>query len=164
MSNKDIKKILLVTLTPPGDRNVGEIILRDLCMQLPKNKLVVFTIAPNPPMGKLAWDNEFAFAPDEKAWRPFPGRVGSVIYHLHYRFVLKRSISRMVDKVVNFGKTHGVEVVWITLNSVTLISFGAELARRLNVPQLGLVWDPPDYLARRCGLDRLSREVTAKIF
>lgn len=65
---ENIKKLLLVTLTPPGDRNVGEIILRDLCMQLPKNRLVVFTIAPNPLMGKLAWVNEFAYAPDEKTW------------------------------------------------------------------------------------------------
>lgn len=161
---ENIKKILLVTLTPPGDRNVGEIILRDLCAYLPKNKLVVFTIAPNPPVEKLAWDNEFAYAPDEKTWRPFSGKVGSLFSHLYYRFVFKRRVSRMVDKVVNFGKIHGVEVVWITLNSVTLISFGAEVARRLNVPQLGLVWDPPDYLARRCGLDRLSRKLLQEYF
>ncbi|MEK6765473.1 MAG: hypothetical protein AABY49_04495, partial [Planctomycetota bacterium] len=107
MSNKDIKKILLVTLTPPGDRNVGEIILRDLCMQLPKNRLVVFTVAPFPPVEKLAWVNEFAYAPDEKTWRPFSGKVGSLFSHLYYRFVFKRRVSRIVDKVVNFGKTHG---------------------------------------------------------
>ncbi len=160
----NIKKILLVTMTPPGDRNVGEIVLRDLCMQLPKDKLVVFTVAPCPPPKKFACVSEFAYAPDQKPWRPFPGRVGALFSHLHHRFIFRRKVAGIVDKVVDFGKTHDVESVWITLNSVTLISIGAEVARRLNVPQLGLVWDPPDYIARGCGFDRLSRRLLLKYF
>ncbi len=50
------------------------------------------------------------------------------------------------------------------MDNATTMAMGSEVARRLELPLLCLVWDPPDYLLRKTGMDRFTRGKLSKLF
>lgn len=144
-------------MTPPGDRNVGEIVLRDLCALLPAEQLCVFSAGaqkPEPgPYQTCAYD-----PPDEQAWRPFPGRIGGLCNTLRVRIHFTLQVKKMVQAVCEFAKEQQVEQIWLVLNSLSLIGAGKDIAHRLDVPLRCLVWDPPSYLCAHKKWDQFSRK------
>lgn len=150
-----VPKTLLVTWTPPGARNVGEIVLRDLCNLLPSEQLVVcevsdFAFAPR------TYEHLQIRAPDEAAWRPLPGQLGALCNFAHIRTVFASAVRRIIPRIIEFAAAQKIERVWITLSSPTLIAIAAELTNRLALPMFALVWDPPAWIARQKGWDRWS--------
>jgi hypothetical protein len=79
-------RILLVTLTPPGTGNVGEIILKDLCALLPAGTVHVCVVAPRTPSVLLS-AGAFTFleaSPDARQ-SGLPGRLGGFVNAIHVR-------------------------------------------------------------------------------
>jgi len=158
-----VPKTLLITMTPPGSRNVGEVILRDLCTLLPADRVCVFAVAGSDPEPSPYTTSRYP-APGDDPWRPAPGGLGALLNYARVRTSFATAVRRMADVAVEFGRQERVERVWLTLNSLPLIAGGATVARRLQVPLHSLVWDPPDYLARRRLWDRASRRWLATRF
>jgi hypothetical protein len=156
-------RILLVTWTPPGDRNVGEIILRDLCALLPEGSLRLCEVSDFPAKEKL-YDGIRLDAPDERAWRPLRGRAGGLLNHLRVRTVFARAADRLVTTIAAYAREQRVDRVWITLNSQTLVRIAAPLARATSLPLHALIWDPPTFLARHQGWDSRSERWVASNF
>jgi glycosyltransferase involved in cell wall biosynthesis len=148
-------RILLVTWTPPGDGNVGEIILRDLCEMLPPGSLHVIEVS-NFAERPAAYPGLRLVSPDERPWRPLPGRIGGLMNHLRVRSRFRREADRLVGVIAEYAKQHAIDRIWLTLSSQTLIRVGRSLTRAAGIPVLNLVWDPPDWLAMHLGWDRAS--------
>jgi len=158
-----VPRILLVTWTPPGCRNVGEIILRDLCSFLPPASLRICEVSNFPDAGS-DYEGIRLAAPDEQAWYPLPGRVGGFFNHLRVRFAFRRQADRLVQAIADYALAQGVEKIWLTLSSQALIRVGAQLAEKTQLPILSLVWDPADFLASHQGWDSHSVRWTMRNF
>ncbi len=155
-------RLLLVTGVPPGSGCVGEIILRDLCHSYPRRRVCCYAVTGQKFVGNP--DPELSWVPVrnaarryERPRRRFSGRLGSLIAMLDSRWNLERYVRRLVNDAVSFGEQHRVEKVWMVLDAVTTIAMGPQIAERLDVPLLSLVWDAPDYLMRQAGMDHFSR-------
>lgn len=159
-----VPKILLVTMTPPGEANVGEIILRDLCGLIPSESIALFTLSPARPKYQYHYPTDFSQAPGRIGWRPFGGRAGSIYGHLYFRFSILKKIERIADQIADFGRRFQADIVWMVLNSIPMICLGNKVAIRLGIPQVSLVWDPPDWQARQCRMDRFSRKLVQNCF
>jgi hypothetical protein len=82
--------------------------------------------------------------------------MGGLLNHLRVRSAFKRDARKLIDPIVAFARAQGVDRVWITLSTQALMAIGSELASRLGLPLLSVVWDPPEYLARHLGWDSAS--------
>jgi len=156
-------KILLVTWTPPGNRNVGEIILRDLCTLLPPESVCVVEVSDFPAQSS-PYPTLRLPAPKEAPWRPLPGRVGGLCNYLKQRSFLKRAAKGLVAPIAEFARQQGADRIWLTLSTQALIALGVDLQRELGLPLLSLVWDPPEFLARHQGWDSASIRWTRRNF
>lgn len=150
-----IPKTLLVTWTPPGDRNVGEIILRDLCSFFPDDRLSVCEVSRFSP-GPGVQRGLRIVAPDERPWRPLAGRAGGLLNYLRIRATFARQADALVGQIADFAKSEGAEQIWTTLNSQTLVRLSAKLKAMSGLPMRSLVWDPVRFLARHQGWDAAS--------
>ncbi len=152
---QSVPKTLLVTWTPPGDRNVGEIILRDLANLFPEGSLEVCEVSnfPAPAAGR-SWHH--LHAPDERAWRPFAGKAGSLLNHVRVRWVLAAAARRIAREIQRIATEEHIERIWITLNSQTLIRVAGLLKELLKQPLFSIVWDPAKFLAAHQGWDAMS--------
>lgn len=150
-----VPKTLLVTWTPPGARNVGEIILRDLCNLLPPARVVVCEVSDFAPAPRL-YEHLQLGAPDDAAWRPLPGPAGALCNVARIRTVFASEARRIIPRILEFAAAQSVERVWITLSSPALIAIAGELTKRLALPMFALVWDPPAWIVRQKGWDRWS--------
>lgn len=149
-----VPKTLLVTWTPPGDRNVGEIILRDLCQFFPPGRLGVCEVSRFPP-GEPHGGLRIA-APDESPWRPLPGRAGGFLNHARIRTTFAREADAIAGRIAEFAAQQGAQQLWVTLNSQALVRLAARLQRITQLPLRALVWDPIGFLARHQGWDAHS--------
>ncbi len=156
-------KTLLVTSSTPGDRHVGEIILRDLCAFLSPEKLCIFSAGDLAPQ-ESRYPTRSHSPPAEQAWRPFSGRLGGLLNYGRVRTRFSKQIDALADSAVDYGREQGVEQVWQVLNSVSIIATGAKIAQKLGVPLRTLVWDPFEYLCRQKGWDAYSRTWLKKRF
>lgn len=163
MQAATVPKILLVTWTPPGDRNVGEIILRDLCSFLPRDSVRVCEVSSFSDAG-CEYERLRLSAPSEKAWYPFSGRFGGLCNHLRVRTIFKRAADRLVQDIVQYAQREGVDRIWLTLSSQALIRVGAQLGRVTKLPVFSIVWDPADFLASHQGWDSHSVRWTMRNF
>lgn len=150
-----ISKTLLITTDPPGDGGVGQIILRDLCRYLPKEQLVIFSVTEQESVPS-GFETEFFIAPDCRLFRPVPGKVGALSSLLYSQLVFRRSLRRLERRLAEAIRAHCIERIWISLNSMPLITLGPALFLRMKLPVYSLVWDPPAWLARRAGWDGAS--------
>ncbi len=158
-----VPTVLLVTWTPPGDRNVGEVILRDLCSFLPDACLRICEVSRFEGAGSR-YERIRLEAPDEKPWRPLPGRAGGLLNHIRIRTRFRRAADRLVSTIADYAHANQVDKIWLTLSSQTLIRVGSQLSKATHLPIFSLVWDPPDFLARHQSWDSASVGWTKRNF
>lgn len=155
-------RLLLVSGTPPGSGDVGAINLRDLCRHYPAGCICSFVV--------MSPSHPYVEDPDladmlarvearryETPHRPLSGKLGSALAWASSRWVFLPYVRRLVKQAAEFGRERQVDKVWQVLDSPTTIAMGAEVARVLDVPLLTTVWDPPDYVLRQAGIDRITR-------
>ena len=165
-----IPRTLLLTSTPPGDGSVGEVFLRDLCRYYPKDRLCCFAVtspayAVGVPSPELEWLPIIVRQlPPEQVFGPLTRRLGSLISFLTYQTVGRIRLSPLIGEAVRFGEQHGVELVWAVLNSPSTIRMATQVASRLRVRMVSLIWDPPETLALNRGFDRFSRRALLREF
>jgi glycosyltransferase involved in cell wall biosynthesis len=162
-------RLLLVTGIPPGSGCVGEIILRDICRFYQQGHICCFAVTgknflynPEPDLDWL--ETRIRLQRHEFAYRPLNGRLGSIIALSVSKLLFKPYVKKLVDDAVNFGLENRIEKVWMVLDAATIIAMGPDIAQRLGVPLISLVWDPPDYLLKNRRMDHLTRSKLLKCF
>jgi len=143
-----VPRLLLLTRTPPGSGSVGEIILRDLSLQYPRDSLSCFVIE-SPNFGQAA--PELAWLPIVYASRqsrsgcgipaPYVREIGNFLKHQYSRKINGR---KLVREVVAFGRAQGVEIVWANLNHPAVIYIAERVAAELGADLVTMVWDAPE--------------------
>lgn len=163
-----VPRVLLLTGTPPGDGSVGEIFLRELCQAYPQDSLCCFT-ATSPGVGQaspsLNWlPMKIVNWPYDKPWRVTRGWLGGITALMafqHARFV---RIKKLLAQALQFSKLYKIELVWAVLDSPVIYHLAICLAKKLQVPLVATVWDPPERIVLDLKLDRYSRRIALRDF
>lgn len=162
-----LPRLLLLSRTPPGDANVGQLFLRDLCASYPRDKLAFGVVQPElpdtdadrfPEVPKLYLRHE-----ESRRVALAATAITELMSHLAFRHS-RRGDRAVVDEFVRFGEAQRVDKIWAVLNSPLMYRIAPRVAARLNVPLVVTVWDPPDGIGLNLGLDRPSRALIRKDF
>lgn len=162
------KKILLLSPVPPCSNYSGGLVLEHLARFLPKGSLVCFAIMnkllkPEIP-DALKWiPIEYYDKPNE-GWPAFGFRIGvtaSLLGETYTRTILLRKITK---KIITFAKKHKVDYIWSILDGQTTINLAASVAKKLDVPMVTEIWDPPEWYLKINNLDGISRSIVLKNF
>lgn len=151
-------RVLLLSRTPPGHAGVGGVFLDELWDAYPPDRIAGFIVArsrwhlPEPDRARVAGVR----APSSRNTDRW-GRLGSLAGWLVRRIVERPAIRTILEHAVDFGEEHRSEVLWAIFNDPLVIRLAPRLAERLGVPLRPLVWDPPEALATKLGLDAGSR-------
>ena len=100
--------ILLVTLTPPGDGNVGEIILKDLSGLLPAGTIQVLVVAPRASLLNTSDGFKFYEAPADARKNRFPGKLGAVAHAIRIRTFFAWRAQRLARAIAAEAVQRGV--------------------------------------------------------
>jgi hypothetical protein len=153
---------MLASGIPPGTANVGEIILGDLLRAYPRDRVCAFVApadgyapAPDPELGHIPI--RLGGPRYDGLRHRSTGRLATATSILDFRRRYRRVVSVLADAATAFGRAENVEMVFSPLDSATFMALGAEVATRLGVPLVTLVWDAPEYVLAQQGLDRISR-------
>ncbi|MFW2440392.1 MAG: hypothetical protein ACN4GR_13595 [Arenicellales bacterium] len=156
-----VPKTLLLTNHAPGRKSAGGVFLQNILETYPKSRICCFHTKPLPDNGQnpdLSWlPMEYGKAPTKYGLRRLGHRIGRYSRAIVERYFELVRIPRLVDKVVKFGKTHQVDLVLATLDSMATVRLAKPVAESLGVPLVVIVWDPPKYnLCMKYGLDDYS--------
>lgn len=162
-------RLLLVTTDRPGCGSVGQILLGDLCLACPRERVACFAMPfrksvhnANPELESIPVRT--AVRRYESPYRFAPGRLGMLSAVIDSAWRLERHTAKLVEQAVHFGREQRAEKVWMVLDTVTAIAMGSRIAEELNIPLICLVWDAPEYVLGTAGLDRLTRRRLLKRF
>lgn len=162
----ELPKLLMLSGTPPGRHNPGELMIADLWSLYPREKLCGF-FTRNPEWFQSHLEN----IPVEL--RDYPMRAVEVTYRRelpmgqgrlmrgakqlasNQRF--KREVRGAIEEAVAFGQKQGVDAVWALLNFPSVCVMAAEVAERLGKPLLPYVMDDRFHLAQYFNLDPFVR-------
>lgn len=147
-----VPKILLLTGSPPGDKGVGQIIVREICRRLPMDRMVCFAT-----LGRHEhWEPSTEFKDlkvqiarrrYEHRFEPVKGPLGNLTAYAAYWGMFRRHCDALTRRAVEFAKTHECETLFSILESTTNIQITDPIARGADLPKHVLVWDAPDYIA-----------------
>ena len=145
----DAPRLLIVSPVAPVPEGVGGVYLRDLCLMYPADRLA-FAVLPG--IGAGAWPEPLAQAPrtmldavPERGFDRWGRQVQQSTRGLFDRYVDRRPLPRLIEHVADFASRTQPDLLWIPLAGPTMINVAAALHRRLGVPMITTVWDPPDY-------------------
>lgn len=163
-----VPNVLLLSGAVPSDKDVGGLVLRELLQRYPHDHICAASFHYNsdgrlsPGLGWLPFLAEplpFAIGAGWAAgWR---GRIAT-----HVRFRRARHLGQpgLIRRAVDFARRRRVGLLWAVLNRPPIYHIATEVARRLDVPMVCTVWDPPESVCHAHHLDRLSRSVALRDF
>ncbi|MDJ0976113.1 MAG: glycosyltransferase [Planctomycetota bacterium] len=145
-------KLLLVAYGAPDEPHAGSLFLRALCRRYPEGKLCRFAVFSKAEPGRVTdWEG----IPVMEAMRPretVGGRGMRALRRLTSLWVdwrIRRAQApRLAAQAAAFGRAQEVEAVWAVLHRPSMIYMAAETARRLGVPLIVTVNDPPEAFAK----------------
>jgi len=165
----DFAKILLVSAVPPSTNYTGALMLDSMCRALRPDKLSCFSVVTkgldptiHPDWQRIPYSHRQK--PPESHPRHFPSYLGVLESFVTEQTKARREIPKLVDEIVSFAQNTGAEKIWCTLEGQTLIRLAAALQKRLPLPMVAQVWDPPGWWLRDNNVDRLSRTEVMKHF
>ncbi len=155
-----VPRVLLLTGTPPGHQSAAGHFLRDLCLSYPRDSICCFAVVPRncPPIPQdLNWlPTVYAPRPRDSGTGLFGPRLMHLSAFVFWHYSKLVHISTLVRQAVQFGKGHGVDMVWAILNSPTQIAIAGKVASKLGAKLVTTVWDPPERLSMEMGFDGFS--------
>jgi hypothetical protein len=154
-------KLMVLSTSLPGTRHGGGVVYDAILEAYPRDRYVCVSLRPP------SWRATPGQAPASLAGvpclaapvAPEPSLRGSRFYLPVVRALgfLWASPWR-VRQVVNFGRRHGVDMVWAEFYKETLL-LAPRVAAGLGVPLVGTIWDDPAGWLLDGGYDRLSRRL-----
>lgn len=166
--NKFPKKILLLSPVPPCSNYSGGLVLEQLSRFLPKGSLVCFALMDPKLEPQIAPDLqwipiEYASKPAD-GWPKLPYQIGTLLSLFGEAYYATIVTKVLIDKIVQFGKKHRIDTIWITLQGQTSIRLAEPVAKALNVPLLSEVWDPPQWWLKENNIDAFWTKMILKRF
>lgn len=145
-------KVLLLTDVPPCTNFTAGIFLEQLLSFIPVENVACFSVI-NPAIDPIYPPSlvNMAFKKVSKPredWGASLAKLGS------YRSLIMETmagwcdIPRLVDAVDQFARNEKVDAVWCVLQGQTMIRLARPVARRLKLPLLTSIWDPPGWWMR----------------
>lgn len=161
------RKILLLSSVPPCSNYSGGLALQQLCRFLPKGNIVNFVIINKKLIPKIPPD--LKWLPTQYSERPYEGWSNlpflSLILSLVGETYIKIFVIRKISKdIIEFGKKHQVNCLWVILEGQTLIRLALPIAKKLKIPLITQIWDPPEWPLRDQHVDQLSKWLILKQF
>ena len=160
-------RLLIVSGTAPGKGHVGEIILRDVIAAYPGGHCAVLSTRA-PKQADAALDGRYQLRVlDPSGERPASRRgqaMGAVRKLVTNLLEVRRASRRLVEEAAVLAQQLGAHKIWLVLNSAEMIAVGPLLARRLKLPLVSLVWDPPVHLLQASRFDRVTRKLLLSRF
>lgn len=163
-------KTLLFTPTPPGERTVGEIYLREIVRALPKEAVCCFAAWPAN-YGNWLPSSDIGTVPIEFAQlEPEPARahgLGALVGNMHSCFSRRaywRTLKPIVEEVVEFSAAQGVEQIYSYIGTPSSVRMTRKIARKLGVPVILHVAEIPGIMMRKQGYDPISTISISKYF
>jgi hypothetical protein len=153
-----VPRVLLLTGTAPGSQGIGGIFLRDLCLAYPKENICCFSVIHK---NLYSTSRDLGWLPISYELRPrLLGiqRFGNRFARLSGFFLRQHAMSGVLPvlakRVAQFGRQHGVEMVWAVLNDPALFGVTRRVVSMLEVRLATTIWDPPESLLVNLGADR----------
>ncbi|GHC05655.1 hypothetical protein [Thermomonas carbonis] len=159
-------KTLLLVGSVPGQRNVGQILLREMLDCLGPSQFVVAGLLSAGEVGDTPQSDGVRIfrRPHEHSSRAFPGRLGGMVAAINRLRDYEPVVATLADEVHAYAQDNGVNRVWAILNMPSVIDVCTRLMTRLDVPLLAHVWDDVNHLSRQQGLDAMTRWRTERRF
>lgn len=132
------QKCLIITVIPPGDNEVGEIWLRDICSALSEYSLAMI-IASHKPINLSNFPHSLLTL---KLPELPPTR--HIVKRLLAPITLELQIKNIIDEALVFVKEQAPDVCLMVPFGYSNIVFCAKIADKIQAPIVSLVWDPLD--------------------
>lgn len=145
-------KLLILTDVPPCKNFTAGIFLDQLISFIPVNDVACFTVL-NPALDPIypeyisQMDFKTVSKPRED-WGASYGKWGSYRSLVMEKLTLWRDIPRIENEIVNFGRAVQADLVWCILQGQTMIRLARPTARKLKLPLMTSIWDPPGWWMR----------------
>ena len=143
----DAPKLLLLAYGAPVEPHAGALFLQTLCKRYPAGRLVRFAVQPHGEPGQQStWEGRPLITgrrPRERiGGRPLRSLrpLTSILAEARIRRIHAPALAK---QAASFGQSEHVDAVWAVLHRPTLIYMARETARRLDVPLVVTVNDPP---------------------
>ncbi|NNJ26228.1 hypothetical protein LzC2_23090 [Planctomycetes bacterium LzC2] len=155
---------LLITASPPGGANVGQILVADM-LAIAGADISVLYLRTGPPPGGVS---EFAIkdvrVPAEQALRPSPGRWGTVVAAADRLTRYEPAVAQAANEVRSHLRDLQPDRVWVIASTTAVIDVAAAALSGVEGELLVQVWDDPVHLMRQRRLDRLTQRRTLRRF
>jgi hypothetical protein len=161
-------KTLLYTTTPPGEGSLGQCYLREVCVELPKDRTYCYAAlsennAPWVPSPDLEWlPVEFCEVPKEYLFGTARGFVPDMMHSFMSRGRHRLLRGKITSEVTEYGRAVGVELVVAVLASPSIIRTTRAIADALGAPIVSVVWNKPQSVTT--GLDPFARNTVMRHF
>lgn len=166
----EFPKTLLMTSTRPGIGSVGELFLASLAKVYGPGKLwCLAATAPSYETGVL--DPELDWLPivakplpPEYHWQYKDNPVKRwVRKHIHID-LLENALEPIVDEACRIVQQEKIQLLWLVLNSPSMILIASKVLKRTGLPSTAIVWDPIDSITEQQQVDPISRRVLNEKF
>jgi hypothetical protein len=142
-----IPHLLVLAGASPSEQHGGEVYLAEACRNYPKGRISRFAIAHpvySRPMEWLGIPIAYVDHPREHGLKGL-GRIAAMASALPLHAYIRRVlVPRLVEEVVRFGQAQHPNVIWALLDSPTLMAVAWRVARKLRLPIVVSVLDPPE--------------------
>lgn len=154
-----MKKILILTSTPPNHKGVGDIFLENAIKDIPTDNIVRVSVIKN---SVEAYPKKWSGITShvikvEKTHIPVMSSYKLISFKIAH-------CSDVVDKVIDIIKRNNIEKVWATLSSPELILLAKALYDREKVNLYSTIWDIPEYLLANNNINYFLSSHIQKIF
>ena len=142
-----IPRVLVLAGAAPSEQHGGEIYLAEACRNYPRGRISRFAIAHPVYTRPTEWFGipvRYADHPREHGVQGL-GRLAAMASALPLHAYIRRVlVPRLVDEAVRFARAERPDVVWALLDSPTLMAVTWRVARKLRLPIVVSVLDPPE--------------------
>lgn len=165
-----VPKTLILTPTPPGDGNVGEVYLRETLKAFPQESVSCYAAWPaeyqtwlaSPQLQSLPL--EFAELPPEPTKAT---AFGALIGNMHSCFVRRahwRQLNPIMDDIAEFARTQNVERIFAFISTPETVRLARKVAKRLDLPFFLHISELPQTYMTKRGYDLVSKASVIRYF
>ena len=142
-----IPHVLVMAGASPSEQHGGEVYLAEACRNYPRGRISRFAIAHpiySRPTEWLGIPVGYADHPREHGIQRFGRTIAMASALPLHAYIRRILVPRLVEEAVRFGRAQQAELVWTLLDSPTLMAVAWRAARRLKLPLVVSVLDPPE--------------------
>lgn len=157
------RNVLLLSSVPPSSKYTGALMLHSMCRALPADKLSCFAVLTpgldseiHPEWKEIPYMHRQK--PSESQLRHLPLHLGVIESFIKEQATAKFATEKIAKELILFAESTGAETIWCTLEGQTMIRLALALQKRLALPMVAQVWDPPGWWLRDNNVDKFSRK------